>query len=342
MFSFLSWLNSLSGDMGIDLGTANTLVFLRGKGVVLREPSLVARHVHSKKIVAVGIEAKRMIGRTPANIEVVRPLKGGVIADFETAYQMLSYYIGRVAKKKMFFHPRMVVGVPCGSTSTERRAVIEAGRQAGARDVYLIEEPMAAAIGVKLPISKPVASMLIDIGGGSSDAIVVSLGGIVVSSSLRIAGDALDDAIIEYVKHVYNLNIGEVTAEEIKIQIGSAYEFADERTMNVRGIDMMRGLPRTITLSAAEIREALREPVHQIAGVVMETLEKTPPELAADIYTRGLVMSGGGSLLLGFDRLISEQSHVPVYVARDALSMVAIGAGKVLEELDVMRRVILK
>lgn len=330
-----------SGDMGIDLGTVNTLVYLRGKGIVLREPSLVARRQRGHEVIAVGDEAKRMLGRTPESIEIIRPLKGGVIADFETTYQMLRYYIGKVSKRRMFFHPRMVVGVPSGSTPTERRAVVEAGMQAGAREVFLVEEPMAAAVGVRLPVNQATASMVIDIGGGTTDAVVISMGGIVVSASARVAGDAMDAAIINYMRHVHGLLIGDVTAESSKMAIGAAYPFRDERCHEINGRDLRTGLPRTVKVTSVEMREALRDVIDHILETIKSTLERTPPELASDLFSRGIVLSGGGALLAGLDRFISENANVPTFVAKDALSSVALGAGMIIENLDGMKRLCL-
>lgn len=338
MFSFFG---SLTKDMGIDLGTANSLVYMRGKGVILSEPSVVAIQKDTKSILAVGEEAKRMLGRTPGNIVAIRPMKDGVIADFDITQAMLSYFIKKVFKSRTFVHPRVVVGVPSGATEVEKRAVIEAAIQAGAKEAYLIEEPMAAAIGAGLPINEPTGNMIVDIGGGTSEVAVISLGGIVTSRSARVGGDKMNDAIIQYIKKEYSLTIGERTAEEIKMKIGSAFPMEEERSMDVRGRDLISGLPKTISVGSPEIREALAEPVSGIIEAVKLALEKTPPELASDIIDRGIMMSGGGSQLYGLDRLISEETKMPVHVAENALCCVALGAGKVLEELDTLKQVLL-
>ena len=338
---FGSFFSSFSRDMGIDLGTANTLVYMRGKGVILREPSVVAMQKDNNSVLAVGDEAKKMLGRTPGNIVAIRPLKDGVIADFDITQIMLQYFIKRAYNKAMFKHPRVVVGVPSGVTEVEKRAVIEATIQAGASEAFLIEEPMAAAIGAGLPVNEPTGNMIVDIGGGTSEVAVISLGGIVSSRSVRVGGDKMNEAITQYIKREYNLTIGERMAEEAKMEIGSAYPSAVEKTMEIRGRDLLSGLPKTVEVTSSEMREALNEPIATILEAVKYTLEKTPPELSADIIDRGIVMAGGGSLLQGFDRLISEETKMPVYVAEDALSCVALGAGKVLEELDTLQRVLL-
>ncbi|HEY9723410.1 MAG TPA: rod shape-determining protein [Oscillatoriaceae cyanobacterium] len=330
-----------SRDMGIDLGTANTLVFVRGKGIVLREPSVVAIQQGQRNLaLAVGEEAKQMLGRTPGNIVAIRPLMDGVIADFEVAETMLKHFITKVHERQGVFRPRMVIGIPSGVTGVERRAVMEAALQAGARAVYLIEEPMAAAIGAGLPVSEPMGSMIVDIGGGTTEVAVISLGGIVVSKSVRVAGDELNDAVSQYLKKVHNLNIGERTAEEIKIRLGSAYPRPEELKMEVRGLNQVSGLPRTVTITSAEIREALLEPVNTIVEAVRDTLEKCPPELAADIIDRGIVLAGGGALLHGLDELISHDTEVPVHIADDPLSCVVLGTGKVLDDFDTLKRVL--
>jgi rod shape-determining protein MreB len=327
--------------MGIDLGTANTLVFVRGKGIVLREPSVVAIQQGQRNVaLAVGEEAKQMLGRTPGNIVAIRPLMDGVIADFEVAETMLKHFITKVHERQGVFRPRMVIGIPSGVTGVERRAVMDAALQAGAREVYLIEEPMAAAIGAGLPVSEPMGSMIVDIGGGTTEVAVISLGGIVVSKSVRIAGDELSDAVAQYMKKVHNLSIGERTAEEIKIRLGSAYPLAEELKMEVRGLNQVSGLPRTVTITSNEIREALLEPVNTIVEAVRDTLEKCPPELAADIIDRGIVLAGGGALLQGLDELISHDTEVPVHIADDPLSCVVLGTGKVLEDFETLKRVL--
>jgi rod shape-determining protein MreB len=330
-----------SRDMGIDLGTANTLVFVRGKGIVLREPSVVAIQQNNRNVaLAVGEEAKQMLGRTPGNIIAIRPLMDGVIADFDVAETMLKHFIQKVHERQGGFRPRMVIGIPSGVTGVERRAVMDAALQAGAREVYLIEEPMAAAIGAGLPVSEPTGSMIVDIGGGTTEVAVISLGGIVVSRSVRIAGDELTDAIVQYLKKVHNLSIGERTAEDIKVKLGSAYPRGEDQSMEVRGLNMVSGLPRTVTIATSEVREALQEPVTAIVDAVRDTLEKTPPELAADIIDRGIVLAGGGALLQGLDELISHDTEMPVHIADDPLSCVALGTGRVLEEFPTLKRVL--
>ena len=335
MFNFF-----LSKDMGIDLGTANTLVYVRGKGIVLRESSVVAVAKDRKRALAVGEQAKLMIGRTPGSIIAVRPMLDGVIADFDVAEIMLKYFISKVNDKKSFMKPRMVIGVPSGITGVERRAVIEAALTAGAREAHLIEEPMAAAIGAGLPVAEPTGSIIVDIGGGTTEVAVISLGGIVVSKSIRIAGDELNEAIITHLKRAYSLAIGERTAEDIKIKLGSAYKVGPEQTMEVRGLNLNEGLPRTVVISSSEIREALVEDVNQIVNAVRMTLEKTPPELASDIIDRGIVLAGGGALLRGLDQLIAKETQISVHIADDPLSCVALGTGKVLEEFSALRQVL--
>ncbi len=337
-------LNSLakyfSRDMGIDLGTANTLVYVRGRGIVLQEPSVVAIQVDTKQPVAVGNEAKRMIGRTPGNIVAIRPLRDGVIADFDITQAMLRHFIIKAGRGWSIFRPRVVVGVPSGVTEVEKRAVIDAAIQAGAREAYTIEEPMAAAIGAGLPVSEPTGSMVVDIGGGTTEVAIVSLGGIVTHRSIRVAGDELDEAIVNYVKRNYNMLIGERTAEEIKISIGSAYSVNDGEAVEVRGRDLVTGLPRNLRVTAAEVRQALSEPVSQILEAIKVTLERTPPELAADIMDRGVVMTGGGALLRGLDRKISEETGMPVVIGDEPLLCVVKGTGKMLDSLDKYRRML--
>ncbi|GIW21328.1 MAG: rod shape-determining protein [Candidatus Sericytochromatia bacterium] len=337
MFGFF-W----SRDIGIDLGTANTLVYVKNKGIVLRESSVVAVEKGRDKNIAlaVGEEAKQMIGRTPGNIVAVRPLQDGVIADFDIAETMLKYFISRVYDRKGILKPRMIIGVPSGITGVERRAVIEAAITAGAREAHLIEEPMAAAIGAGLPVAEATGSMIVDIGGGTTEVAVISLGGIVVSKSIRTAGDELNQAVIDYMKKAHNLSIGERTAEEIKIKLGSAYPMKEEKVMEVRGLNQAEGLPRTVKITSGEIREALSSCVKEIVDAVRNTLEKTPPELASDIIDRGIVLAGGGALLKGLDELISHDTQISVHIAEDALSCVALGAGKVLEEFKTLRKVL--
>lgn len=326
-----------SRDMGIDLGTANTVVHVKGKGIVLQEPSVVALDKESRSILAVGNEAKEMIGRTPGNIIAIRPMKDGVIADFEVTQAMLKYFIKK-AHPRGIVKPRIVVGVPSGVTEVERRAVIEAALQAGAREAYPIEEPMAAAIGAGLPVHEPTGNMVVDIGGGTTEVGIISLGGIVTCRSIRIAGDEMDESIINYVKRTYNLMIGERTAEEVKINIGSAYPSNDGEAMEIRGRDLVTGLPKTLKITAEEVRKALGEPVAAIIDAIKVTLEKTPPELAADIMDRGIVLTGGGSMLRGLDRLVSEQTGMPVHIAEEPLLCVVRGTSKVLDDIAILRR----
>jgi len=328
---------SLVPELGVDLGTANILVYMRGKGIVLREPSVVAISSQTKAIKAVGEEARLMLGRTPGNIIAIRPMSDGVIADYTTTQKMLEYLFSKVVGRKRLFKPRVLVCVPSQVTSVERRAVLQAAQEAGAGEAYTIEEPMAAAIGAGLPISTPGGNMVVDIGGGTTDIAVISLGGIVNSESLRVAGNRMDEVIIRHVKSVYNLMIGDRTAEEIKMKIGSAYPLEQELVMPVRGRDLVAGLPKTVEVTSVEIREALSEPVMAIVEKVKRVLEQTPPELAADIIERGIVLTGGGALLRGFDRLLSAATSIPVYVAEDPLSCVAIGTGRALEELPAIR-----
>lgn len=332
-----------SKDMGIDLGTANSLVYVKGKGIVLREPSVVAIQRDNNHVLAVGEEAKQMIGRTPGNIVAIRPMKDGVIADFDTTESMIKYFINKALRNRNFLvRPRVVISVPSGVTAVEERAVRQAALQAGAREAYLIEEPMAAAIGSGLPVHEPTGNMIVDIGGGTTEVAVISLGGIVTSRSIRVAGDEMDDAIIHHVKRAYNLMIGERTAEQIKLEIGTAYPYKTAEQEEVRGRDLVSGLPKTVTITSEEIYKALNEPVASILEAIKVTLEKTPPELAADIMDRGIMMAGGGSLLRGLDRLISEQTGMPVHIAEEPLISVAYGAGKVLENIEILRRVLIQ
>lgn len=323
-----------SNDIGIDLGTANTLVYVKGKGIVLREPSVVAIDRNKRKVLAVGTEAKLMLGRTPSNIVAVRPLRNGVIADFEVTQEMIKYFIRKVHNRRSLLHPRIVIGIPSGITEVEKRAVQESAEQAGAREVYLIEEPMAAAIGSELPVSEPHASMICDIGGGTTEVAVISLGGMVVAKSLDVAGDEMDDCIVQYFRRKHNLVIGETTAEEVKIQIGSVFPLKEEKTIEVKGRDQAKGLPKTILVTSEEIRQALMEPVQLIVDIIKQVLEETPPELSSDLVDRGMVLAGGGSLLRGFPELIRQETELPVHRAADPLSCVALGCGKYLEELD--------
>lgn len=328
-----------SNDIGIDLGTANTLVYVRDKGVVLREPSVVAVQAGTNHVLAVGNEAKRMLGRTPGNIVAIRPLKDGVIADFEVTEAMLRYFIQKVHNRRNMVSPRVVVAVPSGITEVEKRAVKDSVTHAGAREVYLIEEPMASAIGVGLPVQEPAGNMIIDIGGGTTEVAIISLAGIVFSRSVRVAGDELDEALVQYMKRVYNLMIGERTAEEIKINIGSAYPLEKETSMEVKGRDLVAGLPKTLTITSQEVREAIQEPVNTIVETVRYTLERCPPELSADLVDRGIVLAGGGALLRGLDKLLAEETGLPVHVADDPLSAVVMGTGIVLSELNFLRKV---
>ena len=341
MFSFK--LKSLfSTDIGIDLGTANSLVYAKDRGVVLREPSVVAIQAGSKRVLAVGEEAKRMLGRTPGNIIAIRPMKSGVIADFDITEAMLAYFINKVCPKRFwskYAKPRMVIAVPSGITEVEKRAVEDAAHAAGAGDVFLIEEPMAAAIGVGLPVSEPAGSMIVDIGGGTCEVAIISLAGIVHSYSARAAGgDAMDECIMKYIQRVYNLLIGERMAEMIKIEIGSAFPTGEEKTLEIKGRDIVAGLPKTLTITSEEIRGALKEPVSQIVDAVRTTLDKCEPELAADLVDRGLVLSGGSSQLKGLDKLLAQQTGLPVTVADDPLSAVAEGTGVVMNELDFLAK----
>ncbi|MBF0493586.1 MAG: rod shape-determining protein [Candidatus Omnitrophica bacterium] len=328
-----------SSDMGIDLGTASTLVYVKNEGIVLCEPSVVAIEAGTSNVLAVGEEAKRMLGRTPGNIVAIRPMRDGVIADFDITESMLRYFIKKVHHSRRMVRPRIVVAVPSGITEVERRAVKDSALHAGAREVFMIEEPMAAAIGVGLPIQEPSGNMIIDIGGGTTEMAVISLAGIVFAKSIRIGGDELDTAIINYLKRTYNLMIGERTAEDIKISIGSAYPMEQELTMEVRGRDLVAGLPKSITVNSEEIREALSEPIAQIVEAVRVTLERTPPELSADLIEKGLIMAGGGSLLVGIDKLISEETGLPVHIADDPLTAVVLGTGKALTELNYLKKV---
>lgn len=331
-----------SKDLGIDLGTANTLVHLKGQGVILTEPSVVAIQVHSGLVVAVGEEAKQMIGRTPGNIVAIRPMKDGVIADFDVTQSMLKYFINKaLGGKKSLIKPRVVISIPTGCTTVEERAVREAALAGGAKEAYLLEEPMAAAIGAGLPVHEPTGNMIVDIGGGTTEVAVISLGGVVTAKSVRVAGDKMDEAIIQHLKRNYNLLIGERTAENIKMSIGAAILEEPEEYYEVKGRDLVSGLPQTLQVSSFEIQQALRETVDQIVDGIKVCLEKTPPELASDIMDRGIVMAGGGSLLHGLDKLIGYETHMPVYVCEEPLLAVARGTGRVLENIETLRRMIL-
>jgi len=333
--------NSFIGrDMAVDLGPANTLVYVRGRGVLLNEPSVVALNAQTREILAVGTEAKKMIGRTPDNIIAIRPLKDGVIADFETTEQMLRYFIQRVHRRRYFAKPRLVVCVPSGITAVEQRAVKEAGYQAGARRVYIIEEPMAAAIGSGLPVHEATGNMVVDIGGGTTEVAVISLGGIVTSQSIRVAGDDMDQSIITWMKKEYSLMLGERTSEEIKVTLGSAFPLPDEPEAEIRGRDLVSGLPKTVLVSSAEVRQALDEPLNSILDAVRTTLDKTPPELAGDLMDRGIVLTGGGALLRGLDERLRYETGMPIHVADDPLDSVALVAGKCVEEFEALQQVL--
>ena len=331
----------LGRDMAVDLGTANTLVYVRGKGIVLNEPSVVAINKDNGSILAVGTEAKRMIGRTPGNIVAIRPLKDGVIADFETTERMLRYFIQKVHKSRRMAKPRIVVCVPSGITGVEQRAVKDAGYQAGARKVFIIEEPMAAAIGAGLPVHEPTGNMVVDIGGGTTEVAVIALGGIVTAQSIRVGGDELDNSIISYVKKEYSLLLGDRTAEDIKMAIGSAFPVPDEPRAEIRGRDLVTGLPKTIVVSAEEIRKAIEEPVNQIVDAVKTTLDKCPPELAGDIMDRGIVLTGGGALLKGLDERLKDETGMPIHITDNPLHSVAMGSGKCVEEFEALQQVLI-
>jgi rod shape-determining protein MreB len=335
---FLGYLGGLGGrDMAVDLGTANTLVYVRGRGIVLSEPSVVAIDQRTGEVHAVGVEAKRMLGRTPGTITAIRPLKDGVIADFDVTEQMLRHFIHK-ANGNRFAHPRVIVCVPSGVTGVEKRAVEEATLSAGARQAYLIEEPMAAAIGAGLPVSEPTGNMVVDIGGGTTEVAVISLGGIVVSQSIRVGGDEMDEAITNHLRKEYKLLIGQQTAEEVKLEIGSAWPLQEEVQAEVRGRDMLSGLPKTVVIGSEDVRRALDEPVSQILDAIRGTLDKTPPELAADIMDRGIVLAGGGALLQGLDQKLRGDTHMPVHVAESPLTCVAVGSGRSLEEFEAIHR----
>jgi rod shape-determining protein MreB len=337
---FNQLLGVFSNDLAIDLGTANTLVYLKGKGIVFREPSVVAVQRNSRgeqNVVAVGKSAKDMLGKTPGSIVAIRPMKDGVIADFEITEEMLRYFIVRAHNRKTFVRPRVIIGVPSGITPVEKRAVRESAESAGAREIYLIEEPMAAAIGADLPIKDATGNMIVDIGGGTTEVAVISLSGTVTSQSIRVAGDKMDEALVQYVKRKYSLLIGDRTAEIIKMTIGTAYMDEDSQTMEVKGRDMVTGIPKTLEITAEEVREALVEPINTIVETVRITLEKTPPELAADIVDKGIVLVGGGALLKNLDILLREVTSVPITIADDPLSAVVMGAGRVLDDIELLR-----
>jgi rod shape-determining protein MreB and related proteins len=335
---FLSYLTGFGGrDMAVDLGTANTLVYVRGRGIVLSEPSVVAVDSHSGSVHAVGVEAKRMLGRTPGTITAIRPLKDGVIADFDITERMLRHFIEKVHQNR-WAHPRVVVCVPSGVTGVEKRAVEEACLSAGARQAYLIEEPMAAAIGAGLPVSEPTGSMVVDVGGGTSEVAVISLGGIVVSQSIRVGGDEMDEALIAHCKHQHKLLIGTQTAEEVKLELGSATPLPEEIKTEIRGRDLVSGLPKTVMLSSEEVRVALEEPLGQIIGALKETLDRTPPELAADIMDRGVTLAGGGALLQGMEQRLRDETQMPAQLCDSPLTCVAVGSGRSLEEFDTLHR----
>jgi rod shape-determining protein MreB and related proteins len=333
-------LTFLGRDMAVDLGTANTLVYVRGRGIVLNEPSVVALNTNTGQVVAVGVEAKRMIGRTPGNIVAVRPLKDGVIADFDVTERMLRYFIQKVHRRTRMAKPRIVVAVPSGITGVEQSAVKEAGHQAGARKVYIIEEPMAAAIGAGLPVNEPTGNMVVDIGGGTTEVAVISLGGIVTSQSIRIGGDELDQAIITFGKKEHSLMLGERTAEEIKLALGSAFAADEEPQAEIRGRDLVSGLPKTVLIGAAEVRKALEEPINLIIDAVKTTLDKCPPELAGDVMDRGIALTGGGALLRGLDQRLRQETGMPVNIADSPLDSVVLGTGKCVEDFDTLRQVL--
>ncbi|HLB95060.1 MAG TPA: rod shape-determining protein [Nitrospiria bacterium] len=332
----LAW---FSNDLAIDLGTANTLVYLKGKGIVINEPSVVAIEKKSNKVLAVGAEAKRMLGRTPGNIVATRPMKDGVIADFEIAEKMLKHFITKAHNRSTFVRPRIVISVPSRITQVEQRAVRDSAELAGAREVYLIEQPIAAAIGAGLPIAEPAGNMVVDIGGGTTDVAVISLAGIVYSQSVKVAGDKMDEAILSYIKRKYNLYIGELVSEQIKFEIGSAYPLEERKTFVIKGRDLITGLPKTLVMDDNEVREALAEPISAIVNAIKVTLENTPPELAGDIIDRGIVLTGGGSLLRGMDIRLREETNLPIILVENPLTTVVLGTGKVLDELDLLSKV---
>ncbi len=338
-FNFLG--APFSRDMGVDLGTANTLVFVKGKGIIIREPSVVALRTNSNEVLAVGEEAKNMIGRTPGNIVAVRPMKNGVIADFDVTQSMLRYFITKAHQRSRLVRPRIIVCVPSGVTEVEKRAVLDAAQQAGARKAFLIEEPMAAAIGADLPVNEPAGNMIVDIGGGTTEVAVISLGGIVSSESIRIGGDEMDEAIVQHIKKKYNVMIGERTAENVKTDIASAYAEGERLDKEVRGRDLVSGLPRNVEVTTEEIRNAIKEPITSIMEAVKITLERTPPELSSDIMDFGIILTGGGALLKGMNRLIADETDIPVHLADEPLDCVVKGTGKALEEIDSLQNVLI-
>jgi rod shape-determining protein MreB len=336
-----SFVGAFSRDIGIDLGTANTVLYVRNEGIVVNEPSIVAIRRDTHEVLAVGNDAKRMLGRTPGTIDAIRPMKDGVIADFDITESMLRHFIRTVHDRRTLVSPRIVIAVPAGITEVERRAVKDSAERAGARKVYCIEEPMAAAIGVGLPVHEPAGNMIIDIGGGTTEVAIMSLSGIVFSRSVRIGGDELDEAIVQYMKRVYNLMIGERTAEEIKIAVGSAYPLVEETTLEVRGRDLGAGLPKTVVVTSQEIRQSMSDPIENIVGAIRYALERCPPELSADMIDRGLVLSGGGALLRGMDKLVEEETGLAVNIADDPLAAVALGTGKIIEDEEMLRKIAL-
>ena len=338
--NFFEWIKDrLFCDLAIDLGTANTLVFFKGKGIVLQEPSIVVIHKNSGKVEAVGRRAKEMLGKTPANIEAIKPLKDGVIADFEMAEKMLDYFIRQATNNRGFIlRPRIVIGIPTGITQVERRAVKDVALRAKASEVYLVEQPMAASVGADLPISEPTGNMVVDIGGGTTDIAVISLNGVVFNHSIRIAGNEMDEAIIQYVKKKYNLLIGEKTAEYVKMKIGSAYPLEEPMTVEIKGRDLREGIPKTIVIDDQEVREALEDVIQSIIDAIRVALERTPPELSADIIDRGIILTGGGALLKNLDKRIREETQLPVFITEDPLTTVVVGAGKMLDDLDLLKK----
>ena len=336
---FNAILGMFSNDLAIDLGTANTLVFMKGKGIVMDEPSVVAVNKDTNRVLAVGKEAKNMLGRTPGKIVAIRPMRDGVIANFEITETMLRYFITKVHNRKALVRPRIIISVPSGITQVEKRAVRDSAQSAGAREVYLVEEPMAAAIGAGLPIQGPSGNMVVDIGGGTTEVAVISLSGVVYAKSIRVGGDEMDEAIVQYVKRKYNLLIGERTAEQIKTEIGSAFPMDEKTTFQAKGRDLVAGIPKTLTISDDEVREAILEPITSIIDAIKIALERTPPELAADIVDRGIVLAGGGSLLRGMEMLIREETELPITIAEDPLTCVVRGTGKVLDELDLLKQI---
>lgn len=339
--SLITWLKKrFYCDLAIDLGTANTLVFLKGRGIIVQEPSIVVINTQTGKVEAVGTRAKEMLGKTPTNIVAIKPMRDGVIADFEVAEKMLDYFIRKATSNRAFLiRPRIVIGIPTGVTQVERRAVKDVALRAKASEVYLVEQPMSASVGAELPISEPTGNMIVDIGGGTTDIAVISLSGIVFNHSIRIAGNEMDESIIQYIKKKYNLLIGEKSAEQVKMQIGSAYPLDEPMTMEIKGRDLREGIPKTIVIDDQEIREALEDVVAAIVNAVRIALEKTPPELSADIIDRGIVMTGGGALLKNMDKRIREETHLPVFITEDPLTSVVLGAGKMLDDLELLKKI---